>query len=82
MLKLQALVYIEENDRTGGKGGAIWNYATGTLTSRKGAKPDCVIQLNCGKVHTHASYETTRTGELQQPRNKNDPPSRQTMITS
>ena len=29
----------------------------------KGAKPDCVIQLNCGEVHTHASYETTRTWE-------------------
>ena len=29
----------------------------------KGAKSDHVIQLNCGKVHTHASYETTRTWE-------------------
>ena len=22
----------------------------------EGARPDCVIQLNCGKVHTHASF--------------------------
>ena len=29
----------------------------------KGAKPDGVIQLNCRKVHTHASYKTTRTRE-------------------
>ena len=29
----------------------------------KGAKPDCVIQLNCGEVRTHASYKTTRTWE-------------------
>ena len=27
----------------------------------KGAKLDCVIQLNCGEVLTHASYNTTRT---------------------
>ena len=26
-----------------------------------GAKPDCVIQLSYGEVHTHASYKTTRT---------------------
>ena len=29
----------------------------------KGAKLDCVIQLNCTKVHTHVSYKTTRTWE-------------------
>ena len=29
----------------------------------KGAKPDHVIQLNCGEVRTHASYKTTRTWE-------------------
>ena len=29
----------------------------------KGAKSDRVIQLNCGKVRTHASYKTTRTWE-------------------
>ena len=29
----------------------------------KGAKPYCVIQLNCGEVRTHASYKTTRTWE-------------------
>ena len=29
----------------------------------KGAKLDCVIQLNWGEVHTHASYKTTTTWE-------------------
>ena len=29
----------------------------------KDAKPDHVIQLNCGEVCTHASYKTTRTWE-------------------
>ena len=29
----------------------------------KDAKPDYVIQLNCGEVCTHASYEATRTWE-------------------
>ena len=31
--------------------------------SGKGAKSDCVVQLNCGEVRTHASYKTTRTWE-------------------
>ena len=40
-------------------------HATRALTSwaGKGAKPDHVIQLNCGEVHTHAKYKTTRTWE-------------------
>ena len=46
MLTLQALAYIEGNNWTGKP---IWNYATGTLTSWKGAKPDRIIQLNYGK---------------------------------
>ena len=25
----------------------------------KGAKPDCIIQLDCGEVGTHASCKTT-----------------------
>ena len=29
----------------------------------KGAKPDRVIQLNCGEMRTHASYKTNRTWE-------------------
>ena len=29
----------------------------------KGAKPDCIIQLNCREVRTHASCKTTRTWE-------------------
>ena len=29
----------------------------------KDAKPDRVIQLNCGEVRTHASYKATRTWE-------------------
>ena len=60
MLALQALMYIEGNDQTRRP---IWNYATGTLASWKGCKLDCVIQLNCRKVHTHVSYKTTRTWE-------------------
>ena len=27
----------------------------------KGTKPDYVIQLNCGEMHTYASYKTTKT---------------------
>ena len=27
----------------------------------KGVKSDCIIQLNCEEVRTHASYETART---------------------
>ena len=46
MLTLQALAYIEGNDRTSGP---IWNYATGNLTSWKGAETDRVIQLTTGK---------------------------------
>ena len=49
----------------------------------KGAKPDRVIQLNCREVFTHASYKNNQhMRRLQQPRNKNDPPFRQTMISS
>ena len=29
----------------------------------KGVELDCVIQLNCGEVCTHANYKTTRTWE-------------------
>ena len=29
--------------------------------SGKGAKPDCIIQLSCREVHTHASFKTIRT---------------------
>ena len=29
----------------------------------KDAKPDHVIQLNCGEVRTHATYKATRTWE-------------------
>ena len=39
----------------------------------KGSKPDRVIKLNCGKVHTHASFNQNLR-ELQQLRIKNDPP--------
>ena len=41
----------------------IWNYATGILTSWKGAELDHVIQVNNRKVRTHASFKTTRTWE-------------------
>ena len=47
MLTLQAVVYIEGKDQTSRP---IWNHATGTLTSWKGAEPDCLIQLNYGEV--------------------------------
>ena len=29
----------------------------------KDAKPDCIIQLNCGEVRTHVSCKATRTLE-------------------
>ena len=38
-----------------------------------GSKPDRVIKLNCGTVHTHASFNQNLR-ELQQLRIKNDPP--------
>ena len=60
MLALQALTYIEGNDRNGGP---IWNYARGTLACWKGAEPDRVMQLNCGEVRTHANYKKNRTWE-------------------
>ena len=47
----------------------------------KGSKPDSVIKLSCGKVHTHASFNQNLR-ELQQLRIKNDPPFRRTMISS
>ena len=33
------------------------------LHPEKDAKRDCIIQLNCGEVSTHASYKATRTRE-------------------
>ena len=49
----------------------------------KGAKPDHVIQLNCGEVRTHASYKTTRTWENFNNRGANyDPPFRRAMSNS
>ena len=60
MLTLQSLAYFEGNNQTGGP---IWNYATGTHPPVKDAKPDWIIQLNCGEVRTHASYKTTRSWE-------------------
>ena len=38
--------------------------------SRKGAKSDHIIQLNCRKVHNHAGYK--KTEHEKQLRNKND----------
>ena len=60
MPTLQALMYIEGNDQTGRP---IWNYLQETRHPGKDAKLDRVIQLNCGEVHTHASYKATRTWE-------------------
>ena len=60
MPTLQALMYIEGNDQTGRP---IWNYPQETRHPGKDAKLDRVIQLNCGEVHTHASYKATRTWE-------------------
>ena len=47
----------------------------------KGSKPDRVIKLNCGNVHTHASFNQNLR-ELQQLRIKNDASFGQTMISS
>ena len=49
----------------------------------KGAEPDCIMQLSCEEVRTHASYvKQPQHGELQRPSNKNDPPFRGTIINS
>ena len=79
MLALQALAYIEGNDRNGGP---IWNYATGSLTCWKGAQPDRVIQLNCGEVRTHASYKKTEHGRTSTTEEQKLSSFRQTMINS
>ena len=53
-------MYTEGNDRN--------NEPLGTIPQEpwhpgKGAKPDRVIQLNCGEVCIHESYKATRTWE-------------------
>ena len=62
MLTLQALAYIEGNNRTSSP---IWNYATGTFPDilERVLKSIALSKINCGEVHTHASYKTTRTWE-------------------
>ena len=62
ILTLQSLLHIEGDNQIGMP---IWNYAKRTVPWHPGkvAKWDRVIQLNCGEVHTHASYKTTRTQE-------------------
>ena len=47
-----------------------------------GAKPDCVIQSTVGKSAPMQVIKQPEHGEIQQPRNKIDPPSRQTMINN
>ena len=60
MVTLQVLAYIKETTETAGPFGTMpqepWQHG-------KGFKPDHVIQLNCGEVHAHASYKTTRIWE-------------------
>ena len=58
MLTLQALC-IERNNRTGRY---IWIYAQEPSYPEKGAKPDCVIQLICREVHTHAIIKQPEHG--------------------
>ena len=80
MLALQALTYIEGNDRNGGP---IWNYARGTLACWKGAETDRVIQLNCGEVRTHANYKKkTEHGRTSTTEEQKLSSFRQTMINS
>ena len=77
---LQALAYIEGNDWTGG---SIWNYATRTLTSWKGCwTGSCYPTQLWGSAHPCKLESNQNMGELQQPRNKNDSPFRQTMINN
>ena len=53
MLTLQILTILNETTETADPFGTMpqepWH-------AGKGAEPDRVIQLNCGEVHTHASY--------------------------
>ena len=79
MLTLQALVYIEGNNQIGRP---IWNYTTGTLTSWKGAEPDSIIQSTTGKCTPMQVIKQPEHNKLQQLRDKNGPPFRQTMINS
>ena len=62
MLTLQALIYIEENDRTSRP---IWNYTPGTLTSGKGAKADHITKHNCGEVRKQPEHGRTSATEEQ-----------------
>ena len=57
----------DENNQTARP---IWNYVTGTLTSWKGAKQNCIIQLNMGKctpmqVIKQPEHERTSTTKEQ-----------------
>ena len=61
MLILQALTYIvKETTKPADPFGTMPQEPS---HPGMGAKSDHVIQLNCGEVHTHASYKTTRTWE-------------------
>ena len=74
MLTLQALSYIEGNDQISRP---IRNYATRALTFWKGCltRSHYPTQLQ-GSVHPCKLQNNQNMGEVQQPRNKNDPPFR------
>ena len=62
MLAIQTLMYIILKKMTKPAG------PFGTMPQEpqhpgKCVKPDHAIQLNCGEMHSHASYKTTRTRE-------------------
>ena len=60
MLTLQARTYIEETTEPAGSFKIV---PQEPRHPGKDAKPDCVIQLDCGEVRTHASYKAPRTWE-------------------
>ena len=76
-------MYFEGNDDQNGR--TIWSCFTSPSHPLKKArptfKPVCVIQLNCRRVRTNASCETTSNiGELRPPKSiKNFSPFRRTM---
>ena len=80
MLTLQALMYNEGNDRTGG---SIWSYATGPWHPGKGARVLIALSNStAGKCTLMQVLKKQNMEELQQPRNKTDLPFRQAMINS
>ena len=61
MFRLHANTWSRILKETTELGGPFGTMSQEPWHPEKGAKPDRVIQLNCGEVCTHASYKTART---------------------